>query len=74
MDEVSGLKDGLCVRRGIVVGWYTEEGSFEMLLRNNAPDDLFEAFFFLFCVAIERVKRDRCKSATSCCGDARCEV
>lgn len=57
-----------------MVGWYTEEGGFEMLLRNNAPDYLFETFFLAFCVAIERMKRDRCKSATSCCGDAQSEV
>lgn len=57
-----------------MVGWYTEEGGFEMLLRNNAPDYLFETFFWAFCVAIERMKRDRCKSATSCCGDAQSEV
>lgn len=31
-----------------MVGWYTEEGGFEMLLRNNAPDYLFEPFFFGF--------------------------
>jgi hypothetical protein len=50
-DEVFGLKDACVFRRGIVVGRYAEEGGFEMLLRNNAPDYLsLRPFFFGFLV------------------------